>query len=184
MNKLILALASALALPAMAGCSESGDGTMTEKSTTAAQQSTLSQQGNQGEQGVHQQLQVNATGGKVIVTLTLENGGAVAVFAPKAVYVDDEIFRREFQITNKATGAEVDYIGPMVKRAPYTKDDYLAVQPGKTRSNSIDITRSFDFKPGRSYKVAYSGAYLHDLAKLDAGTTSSSAAPKFTFTAK
>ena len=133
---------------------------------------------------VQQSVAALSKDGKVIVTVSLVNGSANAVYVPKAVFEDDELFARTFDVRDAASGAEVDYIGPMVKRGPYTKDDFVAVKPGDKRSNSIDITRSFDFRPGRSYKVAYSGAYLHDLARLDAGTTSSSAAPKFTFTAK
>jgi hypothetical protein len=133
---------------------------------------------------VQQEVKAVSKDGKVIVTVSLVNGSPRPVYVPKAVFEDDELFARTFEVRDAATGAEVDYIGPMVKRAPFTRDDYLAVKPGARRSNSIDITRSFDFKPGRSYQIGYSGAYLHDLAKLDAGTTASSTAPAFTFSGK
>ncbi len=130
---------------------------------------------------VKQQLQVDTAGAKVVVRLTLDNGGAKPVFVPKAVYQDDEIFRREFAVTDAATGAEVDYIGPMVKRGPFTKDDFLAVKPGHKRSNSIDITRSYDFKPKRTYRLSYEGGYVGDLGKLDAATAVAVPAVTFTF---
>ena len=133
---------------------------------------------------VQQSVTALSKDGKVIVTVSLVNGSTKPVYVPKAVFEDDELFARTFDVTDAASGAEVDYIGPMVKRAAYTKEDYLPVKPGEKRSNSIDITRSFDFKPGRSYKVAYSGVYLKDLARLDTGTTASSAASRFTFTGK
>ena len=137
-----------------------------------------------GMNDVKQQMQVDAKAGKVVVTLTAENGSGKPVFLPKAVYEDDEIFRREFQIKDMATGAEVDYIGPMVKRGPFTKDDFVAVKPGKKHSNSIDITRSYDFKPKRTYQLSYQGGYLGDLAKIEAMTAATVPAVTFTFAGK
>ena len=133
-----------------------------------------------GMNEVKQQVQVDAAAGKVVVKLTVENSGPKSVFVPKAVYHDDEIFRREFQIKDMTTGAEVDYIGPMVKRGPFTKDDFMAVKPGKKHSNSIDITRSYDFKPKHTYQLSYQGGYLGDVAKVEAMSTA--AVPSVTFT--
>ena len=133
-----------------------------------------------GMNDVKQQVQVDAAAGKVVVKLTVENGSAKPVFVPKAVYKDDEIFRREFQIKDMTTGAEVDYIGPMVKRGPFTKDDFMAVKPGKKHSHSIDITRSYDFKPKHTYQLSYQGGYLGDAAKVEA--MSAAAVPAVTFT--
>ncbi len=158
-------LMMALAMLALAAAAHAKGGKMDEVKQGAVQQSVA----------------LAAQGGKVVVTVSLANGLAKPVYVPKAVFEDDELFARTFDVTDAATGAEVDYIGPMVKRAPYTRDDYLSVKPGTRRSNSIDITRSFDFKPGRSYKVAYAGTYLHDLARLDAGASAPSAAATFTF---
>ena len=133
---------------------------------------------------VRQQVQVEASGGKVVVKLTLDNASGKQVFVPRAVYEDDEIFRREFAIKDVATGAEVDYIGPMVKRGPFTKDDFMAVKPGKKHSHSIDITRSYDFKPKRTYQLSYTGGYLGELAKIDAMSPAAVPAVTFTFTGK
>ena len=133
---------------------------------------------------VRQQVTVDASGGKVVVRLTLENAGAKPVYVPKAVYQDDEIFRREFAIKDVATGAEVDYIGPMVKRGPFTKDDFMAVKPGKKHSNSIDITRSYDFKPQHTYQLSYAGGYVGDLAKVESMSPAAVPAVTFTFSGK
>lgn len=162
-NKLALALLAVLALPALAGCSQSGDKAMNESS-----------------KGVRQQVQVDAGGGKVIVRLALENGGSTAVFAPKAVYEDDQLFRREFDITDQATGAEIQYTGPMVKRGPFTRDDFVAVKPGAKLAHSIDITPSYDFKPGKTYVLKYGGAYLGSLTRLDAPVAAPVAPVTFT----
>lgn len=131
---------------------------------------------------VRQQVQVEAGAGKVVVRLTLDNASGKQVFVPKAVYQSDQIFRREFAIKDVATGAEVDYIGPMVKRGPFTKDDFMAVKPGKKLIHSMDITRSYDFKPQRTYQLSYPGGYLGELAKIEA--VSPAAVPAVTFTFK
>lgn len=135
-------------------------------------------------QGVQQQVQVASRDGKVIVTVSVANGTARPIFVPKAVFADKELFGRVFDLRD-GSGKEVDYIGPMVKRGPYTKADYLAVKPGAKRSNSIDITQSYDFKPGpNSYTLSYSGTYLGDLAKLDVATEVASAPASFSHTGK
>ncbi len=131
---------------------------------------------------VKQQVQVDAAGGKVVVRLTVDNSGAKPVFVPKAVFKSSEIFRREFQIKDMATGAEVDYTGPMVKRGPFTKDDFMAVKAGQKHSHSIDITRSYDFKPAHTYQLSYTGGYLVDQAKVEA--MSAVQVPSVTFTVK
>jgi hypothetical protein len=131
---------------------------------------------------VQQQVQVAAKDGKVVVTVSVHNGGAKPVFVPKAVFEDDELFGRAFDIRDAASGAEIAYIGPMVKRGPYTKADFLPVKPGAKRSNSIDITRSYDFKPGsHAYTLAYAGNYLGNLAKLEAASAVAPAPVPFTY---
>ncbi|MES2319281.1 MAG: hypothetical protein V4631_17520 [Pseudomonadota bacterium] len=135
--------------------------------------------------GVRQQVQVESKDGKVVVQISVENGSGKPVFVPKAVFQDKELFGRTFELTDKASGAEVDYIGPMVKRGPYTKADYVAVKPGATRSNKIDITRSYAFKPGTHvYQLAYAGNYLADVAMLDAGKPAAAAPVTFSHTGK
>jgi hypothetical protein len=132
------------------------------------------------QQPVRVEMQVEAGAGKVVVKLAVANGGVKPVYVPKAVYADHEILRREFAITDMATGAEVQYTGRMVKRGPYTKDDFVAVKPGEKRSNSIDITRSYDFQPAHTYQLSYEGAYLADPAKLDALSAAKVAPVTFT----
>ena len=134
---------------------------------------------------VQQQVQVASKDGKVVVTVSVDNGGKAPVYVPKAVFGADQLFGRVFDIRDAATGAEVAYTGPMVKRGPYTSADYLAVKPGAKLRHSIDITRSYDFKPGsHSYTLAYEGSYLGDLAKLAAPSTAAVAPVKFTHAAQ
>jgi hypothetical protein len=118
---------------------------------------------------VQQQLEVKASRyNKIAVTLTIQNGSGSPVYVPKAAFEDKELFGRLFDVRMK-DGGEVQYIGPMVKRGPYTQDDYVMVPPGGKRSNTIDITHSYQFKKGtHQYTVSYSGGYLGELQHLDA----------------
>ena len=140
---------------------------------------------NDVQQQVQQQVQVQSKAGKVLVTLSVANGTGKPVHVPKAVFEDDELFGRAFDIIHVGTGAVVDYIGPMVKRGPLTKDDYLAVQAGGKHANVIDITRSYAFKPGKhDYQLTFAGNWLGNVAKLDAASTATVAPVKFSHTGK
>ena len=135
--------------------------------------------------GVRQQVQVESKAGKVFVTLSVENGSAQPVYVPKAVFEDDELFGRAFDIKHVATGEAVKYIGPMVKRGPLTRDDYLPVKAGGKHTNVIDITPSYDFKPGKhDYQLTFAGNWLGNLAKLEAASTVAVAPVTFTHTGK
>lgn len=135
-------------------------------------------------QGVSEQMQVAANGGKVVLTLRVHNGGAASVFVPKALYQDRQLFNRVFELREQG-GADIDYTGPMVKRGPLTKADFLKVAPGATRSNSIDITRSYAFLPGtHTYQLSYSGNVVGKLAKLDEQVQQTPAPVTFTHTVK
>lgn len=132
--------------------------------------------------GVSEQVQVDAGGGKVVVRLKADNRGAHTVYVPKELFEAGELIRPVFDIRDTATGAEVEYIGRKVKRGPITKDDYVALKPGASKTNSIDITRSYGFQPGQhTYQLSYAGSYLKDLAALDAATQVAVAPATFTF---
>ena len=158
MNKLL----AALGMATITACATAGSGKMT---------------------GVQQQMQVKAGNGKVVVIMVVANRTARPVYVAKAVFEDDELFGRAFDLTNLDTNTPVDYIGPMVKRGPPTAADFIAVKPGATHSNVIDITRSYDFKPGtHRYQLTFAGNYLGNLARLDSASQSAVAPVTFTFT--
>ena len=160
MRKLI----AALGMSAIAACAHAGGGKMT---------------------GVQQQVRVEVKDGKVVVHMGVENGGKVAVYVAKAVFQDEQLFGRAFDITNLDSGVPVQYIGPMVKRGPLTAADFIAVKPGAKHSHAIDITRSYDFQPGQhNYQLTFAGNYLGSLAKLDAANPVAVVPVKFTFTGK
>jgi hypothetical protein len=117
-----------------------------------------------------QRLSVCAEEGRVLVTITVNNAGPEALYVPKALFLEDQLFGAAFSIVNTDSGAPLQYIGPMVKRGPLTPDDFLKVGPGKRHSNQIDITDSYDFLPGlHSYRLSYPKShYLPGAALPDA----------------
>ena len=117
--------------------------------------------------GGSEQVRVDTAGGKVIVRLAAANHGRQPVYVPKALYEDDELIAPIFDIREAGTGKQIEYIGRKVKRGPITRDDYVAVKPGTTRTNSIDITPSYDFLPGEhTYTLAFPGSLVSDLSNL------------------
>lgn len=131
---------------------------------------------------VSEQVQVDAAAGKVVATLTVRNGGQQPVYVPRALYQDDELIGPVFQVRHAATGTALAYTGRMVKRGPITADDYLAVAPGTTLTNRIDITPSYDFRAGEhTYQLSYPGSYLPDVANLAAPTPATVAPVTFSF---
>ncbi|MGZ8289254.1 MAG: hypothetical protein ACXW2U_18765 [Telluria sp.] len=120
---------------------------------------------------ISEQVGVDTGGGKVVVNVMFHNQGGSDVYVPRAVYEDKELIGPVFEIRNTATGKEIDYIGRKVKRGPITMDDYVAVKPGQKKSNSIDITNTYDFQAGQhTYKLSYTGNHLTGAAQLAAPT--------------
>lgn len=134
-------------------------------------------------QTMHEQIKVSAGGGQVLVTMTFDNRGDRAAQVPKAVAEDGELFGNHFQVTEAASGKELTYIGPMVKRSPFGPEDYLTVKPHGKHSATLDITRAYAFLPGQhSYTLRYAGSYHADPKQAAAaGKPVQSAPVTFTF---
>jgi hypothetical protein len=114
-----------------------------------------------------QTLQIAASGKRVLVTLTFSNHGDRPVFVRDMAAVHTELTAPLFDVSTD-TGAPIPYIGKMVKRGPITADDYHAVAPRSSLSNTIDITRSYGFLPGtHRYRLSYQVTYLTDLTQPD-----------------
>jgi hypothetical protein len=132
-----------------------------------------------------QTAKVVSQDGKVLVTMTVENDSGKTIYVPKAVFKDKELFGRVFDLRSPGTRAEIEYTGPMVKRGPYTKDDYVAVKSGGKLSNTLDISRSYAFMKGtHRYELHYAGSMLPGLDKVDDATPVTVAPVTFTHTVK
>lgn len=131
--------------------------------------SAIAGAGGKAMNGVSEQVQVDTAGGKVVVRLAAANHSREPVYVPKALYEDDELIAPVFDIRAAGTGKQVEYIGRKVKRGAITKDDYVAVKPGATKTHSIDITPSYDFLAGEhAYTLAFPGSFVNDLSNLEA----------------
>jgi hypothetical protein len=120
---------------------------------------------------VHASLSVDARHDKVLVTFRIENRGERRVGLPREIASDTELSRRVFDLREHPGDAEVPYVGRMVKRAAPAADDYIELAPHSAHAHTIDITRSYAFKPGtHTYIIRYEGAALADVHQLDATT--------------
>ena len=134
-------------------------------------------------QNVSEQIKVASNGGKVLVTMNFDNRGSKPVHVPKAVAKDGEVLGKHFALTEAATGQEVPYIGPMIKRGPLGPDDYIVVAPKAQHAATLDITRAYEFLPGEhTYQLRYEGNYVANLKQVTAVTPVQIAPVSFTHT--
>lgn len=119
--------------------------------------------------GISEQVQVQASGGRVLVQLTVENRSDAPVYLPRSFASATELTGREFRIVDADSGKVVEYAGRMVKRGPLTADDFLPLAPHAVHRHSIDITRSYAFAPGmHRYRLSHEGSYRSGAAQLQA----------------
>lgn len=112
-------------------------------------------------------LKATSTKGRVLVSAHYANRSAAPLQVPRALATEKELTGRLFDIREADSGASIEYQGIMVKRGPLTAADYLTLKPGAKRSNTIDITRSYAFLPGRHrYLLSFEGgapvAFTHE----------------------
>jgi len=120
---------------------------------------------------VHASLSVDARHDKVLVTFRIENRGERRVGLPREIASDTELSRRLFDLREHPGDAEVPYTGRMVKRLAPAADDYIELPPHSAHAHTIDITRSYAFKPGtHTYVIRYDGAALADVRQLESTT--------------
>jgi len=116
---------------------------------------------------VKHSIDVKTPPGKVLVELSFLNQGKTTVWIPRELALDKELTGARFDVRD-AGGKPVAYTGKMVKRAALTGADYQALEPGKTLTNTIDITTTYAFGKGRhNYHIGYTGPVLLDVKQLD-----------------
>jgi len=104
---------------------------------------------------------VKEAGGHPLLHIALANHLTQVVKVPRSLATEQEMFGKLFDVRDAETGQPLVYQGIMVKRGPLTEADYLVMAPGKRRSNTIDLSRAYAFKPGsHSYTISYAGHYL------------------------
>jgi hypothetical protein len=129
---------------------------------------------------VTEKIQVESRDGKVLVRLTFDNQSDSTVYLPRTLASDKEPIGNWFEVRDSSNGDPLDYTGPMVKRSPLGKQDFLALKPHSTHHNTIDITHAYAFMQGRhAYQLNFAGHYATDLKKLDALTEAEPASVMF-----
>lgn len=99
-------------------------------------------------------LKVGTTGKGVSVNLQVRNRADTPVLIEKINPDGSQSLPHEFFVTSD--GKEIGYIGPMIKRSPYARDDFRWLQPGEKVERNLSIENLFKFLPGtHKYNIAY-----------------------------
>ncbi|RKH22173.1 protease, partial [Corallococcus sp. CA031C] len=92
-------------------------------------------------------------GESVEVLFKLTNRSAQPVWVLKWQTPLEGILGTVFQVTRD--GTEVQYQGPMVKRAAPSASSYEALAPGATAENRVEVTQAYDFKTPGTYRITF-----------------------------
>lgn len=132
---------------------------------------------------VKHRMEVDTPNGKVLVQLSFINQGRNTVWIPREM-LSKELTGRRFDLRDFGN-RPVDYTGKMVKRAALTAADYVALAPGKTLVNTIDITPAYAFKKGRhTYNIGYAGPVVADISKPEMVTEFPAKPVSFAYTGR
>jgi hypothetical protein len=139
--------------------------------------------GAQAMDGVTEQVAVSASGGRVVVLMSVTNSTRSSIWVPRALYFEQEPFSPLFEL--RSDGKAIDYIGKMVKRGPMAKADYIEVKGGSKRSNTVYIQGSYAFLGGtHNYQLKYGGSsYVADMNLHTVVTPIKASSATFTYTA-
>jgi peptidyl-Lys metalloendopeptidase len=94
------------------------------------------------------------------LTFSLTNEGKEAVYFLNWQTPFEGIRAPMLDVTHE--GVEVEYRGPMLKRAAPAKESYLSLSPGERKSVKFDLDPGWDVAAEGRYTVAYS-AQLFDV---------------------
>lgn len=99
-------------------------------------------------------LNVQATPKAIAVNVLVRNRSDRPILIEKIDADIGEPLPHEFLITSH--GQKVEYVGPMIKRSPYTRDDFRWLKPGEKIQRDLRIEGLFDFLSGRhEYQLTY-----------------------------
>ncbi|MDB5959056.1 MAG: hypothetical protein JWP59_350 [Massilia sp.] len=118
--------------------------------------------------GVSSKIAVESHDGQVLAKVIIDNQSERTVYVPRVYLQEHEPEANLFEVRDSSNGDPLDYVGMMVKRAPLTRKDFVAVKPHSKVWNTLDISKSYRFVSGRhAYQISLNGSYLTDLSKLD-----------------
>jgi peptidyl-Lys metalloendopeptidase len=94
----------------------------------------------------------------VSVTVTLTNVSSAPVRLLKFYIPDGRLKEGLFEVTRN--GEPVEYIGPHIKRAAPTADDYITLAPGESLTGSAPVSGFYDLSESGAYTVRYAAPSL------------------------
>ncbi|HZH13192.1 MAG TPA: M35 family metallo-endopeptidase [Archangium sp.] len=94
----------------------------------------------------------------VSVTVTLTNLSSAPVRLLKFYIPDGRLKEGLFEVTRN--GEPVEYIGPHIKRAAPTAQDYVTLAPGESLTGSAPVSGFYDLSESGSYTVRYAAPSL------------------------
>jgi hypothetical protein len=101
-----------------------------------------------------------AAGRPVPLSFRIENRGASPVWVLKWYTPLEGLRGRALRVTRE--GVEVDYRGPLFKRADPTRSDYVRIEGHSQASAEVDLALAYDLTAPGAYRVEFEGR-LHDV---------------------
>jgi peptidyl-Lys metalloendopeptidase len=90
------------------------------------------------------------------VRFTMRNDGSAPV---RVLKWQTPFFGVQHDLFDVAVGGqEVEYVGAWYKRGLPTKDDWMTLKPGESRSIDIDLSETYTFEASGQYEMKYSAA--------------------------
>jgi hypothetical protein len=130
---------------------------------------------------IDQQVNVDTDSGRVMVVFSFHNRSSGTVYVPRWLARAQRLGNEEFEVTRD--GGRVPYIGTLIKRAVPTEKDFVALAPGESLTNQIDITDDYAFPAGKHlYRLKLYGNYVDPRTRRR--VTANTAEASFLFEAK
>jgi len=104
-----------------------------------------------------------STGGTVNTRFTLTNTSSEGLFVLKWFTPLEGLAGDIFQI--ERDGAELPYVGKLVKRGAPTSDDYVWIDAGGSISAEVDLAEGYDFSQAGEYTVQFRSPRLSHTAR-------------------
>jgi peptidyl-Lys metalloendopeptidase len=98
----------------------------------------------------------------VRVHVTIANFGTETLAVPEWFLPGGELDDPLFVI--EVDGRKVEYLGPIVKRGAPTEADFLWLEPGESRTATLELSDIYDLSAGGVYSVRYEAKSTHILA--------------------
>ena len=99
-----------------------------------------------------------ATGKSVKFKFEITNRGKQAVNVLTWNTPLEGFFGKFLQITGPQ--GELEYSGAMVKRGAPTREDYVSIRPGATKTKTLDLATAYELKAAGKYEVVFTGKLI------------------------